>query len=82
MAIPSIILAWRIPCTVHRVAKSRTRLRDFHFQSMLVEGGKQGLKFREKSGFCNLFTQRVPFCSSHKSDTMLAVTHGCSLGEN
>ena len=51
--------------------------------SKYVGGGeKQGLKFREKSGFCNLFTQRVPFCSSHKSDTTLAVTHSCSLGEN
>ena len=29
----SSILAWRIPWTiVHRVAKSRTRLSDFHYQ--------------------------------------------------
>ena len=25
------ILAWRIPCLVHGVAKSQTRLSDFHF---------------------------------------------------
>ena len=33
MASPSSILAWRIPwqATVHGVAKSRTRLSDFHF---------------------------------------------------
>ena len=30
MAIHSSILAWRIPCTVHGVAKSWTRLSDFH----------------------------------------------------
>ena len=30
-ATHSSILAWRIPWTVHGVAKSRTRLRDFHF---------------------------------------------------
>ena len=27
----SSFLAWRIPWTIHRVAKSRTRLNDFHF---------------------------------------------------
>ena len=33
-ATHSSILAWRIPWTiVHGVAKSRTRLSDFHFQS-------------------------------------------------
>ena len=31
MATRSRILAWRIPCIVHGVAKSRTRLSDFHF---------------------------------------------------
>ena len=31
----SISLAWRIPSTVHRVAKSQTRLSDFHFQGKL-----------------------------------------------
>ena len=45
-------------------------------------GGKQGLKSREKSGFCNLFTQRAPFYSSHKCEMILAMTHGCSLGDN
>ena len=30
----SSILAWRIPWTVHRFAKSQTRLRDFHFTSL------------------------------------------------
>ena len=30
-ATHSSILAWRIPWTVHGVAKSRTQLRDFHF---------------------------------------------------
>ena len=30
-ATHSSILAWRIPWTVHGVAKSQTRLRDFHF---------------------------------------------------
>ena len=34
-ATHSSILAWRIPCTtVHRVAKSRTRLSDFHVQAL------------------------------------------------
>ena len=32
-AAHSSILAWRIPWTVHWVAKSRTRLSDFHFTS-------------------------------------------------
>ena len=81
MATHSIILAWRIPCTVHWFAKSQTRLR-VSLSKYVGGGGKQGLKFREKSGFCNLFTRRVPFCSSHECDTMLAGTHGCSLGEN
>ena len=31
MATHSSILAWRIPWTVHRIAKSQTRLSDFHF---------------------------------------------------
>ena len=31
MATQSSILAWRIPWTVHRIAKSQTRLSDFHF---------------------------------------------------
>ena len=30
----SSILAWRIPWTVHGVAKSRTQLSDFHFTSL------------------------------------------------
>ena len=36
-ATHSSILAWRIPWTfiVHRVAKSRTRLSDFHFHTIL-----------------------------------------------
>ena len=35
-ATPSSILAWRIPWTViHGVAKSWTRLSDFHFTSLL-----------------------------------------------
>ena len=34
MATHSSILAWRIPWTVHGVAKSRTRLSDFHFTSL------------------------------------------------
>ena len=29
----SSILAWRIPWTVYGVAKSQTRLSDFHFQA-------------------------------------------------
>ena len=68
-------------CIGHGVAKSQTRLR-VSLSKYVGGGGKQGLKFREKSGFCNLFTRRVPFCSSHECDTMLAGTHGCSLGEN
>ena len=32
-ATHSSILAWRIPWTVHGVAKSQTRLSDFHFQT-------------------------------------------------
>ena len=31
MATRSSILAWRIPWTAHRVAKSRTRLSVYHF---------------------------------------------------
>ena len=31
-ATHSSILAWRIPRTVHGVAKSRTQLSDFHFR--------------------------------------------------
>ena len=31
MATHPSILAWRIPWTVHGVAKSRTQLNDFHF---------------------------------------------------
>ena len=34
MANHSSILAWRIPWTVHWVAKSQTRLSDFHFLSV------------------------------------------------
>ena len=30
------ILAWRIPWTVHGVAKSRARLRDFHIQGYFL----------------------------------------------
>ena len=33
----SSILAWRIPWTVHGVAKSWTRLSNFHFQEKVVE---------------------------------------------
>ena len=32
-AAHSSILAWRIPWTVYGVAKSQTRLSDFHFQA-------------------------------------------------
>ena len=35
-AICSSILAWRIPWTVHGVAKSRMRLSDFHFQCIFI----------------------------------------------
>ena len=31
-ATQSSILAWRIPCRVHGITKSRIRLNDFHFQ--------------------------------------------------
>ena len=34
--IHSSILTWRIPWTVHRVAKNQTRLSDFHFLSVKV----------------------------------------------
>ena len=34
-AIHSSILAWRMPWTVHGVAKSRTQLNDFHFHFIL-----------------------------------------------
>ena len=41
----SSILAWRIPRTiVHRVAKSRTRLSDFHYQDAY---GPSWIKGRE-----------------------------------
>ena len=33
----SSILAWRIPWTVHGVAKSRTPLNDFYFKSWLLK---------------------------------------------
>ena len=37
MATHSSILAWRIPwTTVHEVAKSRTRLSNFHFQWLVM----------------------------------------------
>ena len=32
-ATHSSILAWRIPCIVHEVTKSQTRLSDFHFHT-------------------------------------------------
>ena len=35
-ATHSSILAWRIPWTVHGVAKSWTRLSNFHFTSVLI----------------------------------------------
>ena len=35
-ATHSSILAWRIPWTVHGVAKTRARLSDFHFTLSLV----------------------------------------------
>ena len=38
-ATHSSILAWRIPWTIYGVAKSKTRLNNFHFQSL----GKQCL---------------------------------------
>ena len=41
-ATHSSMLAWRIPRTVHGVARSRTRLSDFHFHLILmaVHGGR------------------------------------------
>ena len=36
-ATHSSILTWRIPWTVHGVAKSRTRLNNFHFASLQSE---------------------------------------------
>ena len=36
-ATHSSILAWRIPWTIHGVAKSRTRLGDFHFHVFLTQ---------------------------------------------
>ena len=36
MATHSIILAWRIPCTVHWFAKSQTRLSDEHYCNTLM----------------------------------------------
>ena len=42
VATHSSILAWRIPWTeepVHRVAKSRTRLRDYHFHFLSMREG-------------------------------------------
>ena len=38
----SSILAWRIPWTVHGVAKSRTQLSDFHFTSLHFTCGSAG----------------------------------------
>ena len=38
MATHSSILAWRIPRIVHRVAKSRTCLSNFHFHFILNFG--------------------------------------------
>ena len=37
MATHSSILAWRIPWTIHGVAKSRTKLSDFHFTSWFLQ---------------------------------------------
>ena len=45
-ATHSSILAWRIPWTVHGVAKSRTRLSDFYF-SLYTEGEEKTPKTNE-----------------------------------
>ena len=44
----SSMLAWRI--TVHGVAKSWTRLSDFHFTSVFIEEKKKDFIFRRVSG--------------------------------
>ena len=41
-ATPSSILAWRIPWTVHGVAKSQTRLSDFHTSHLPHEATGSG----------------------------------------
>jgi len=43
MAPHSSILAWRTPWTVHGVAKSQTRLSDFHFHFALQGFGRTNL---------------------------------------
>ena len=54
-ATNSSILAWRIPWTVHRVAKSQTRLRDFHFHfSFLHFDQKCSCWISWKCGLCLL----------------------------
>ena len=37
MATHSSILAWRIPWTIHGVAKTQTRLSDFDFHSFRID---------------------------------------------
>ena len=43
-ATPSSILAWRVPWTVHGVAKSRTRWSDFHCSSSNFPASYKGEK--------------------------------------
>ena len=52
MATHSSIVAWRIPwtCIVHGVAKSRTRLRDFHFQTPKSDTGAKFQGVAQKVG--------------------------------
>ena len=44
-ATHSTILAWRIPWTVHGVAKSRTQLNDFHFHFLSLSAAGQEIKW-------------------------------------
>ena len=54
-ATNSSILAWRIPWTVHRVEKSQTQLRDFHFHfSFLHFDQKCSCWISWKCGLCLL----------------------------
>ena len=43
MATHSSILAWRMNCTVHGVAKTQTQLSDFHFHFLGQEVSFQNL---------------------------------------
>ena len=58
-ATHSSILAWRIPWTIHGVAKSQTQLRDFHFHfSFLHFDQKCSCWISWKCGLCLLHGKR------------------------